>query len=491
MRGSRYLNRAIVKYGKEIWKVRRIDTAYSLPELNKKEDYWVKKYDSTNPDKGYNLREGGDGRFVNPETIEKFREANKRQFSDPQNIEKHREILRKLWEKDEYRKKQDIARNSPEFKGKMRNARYKDWNNPKYRNHMEKIMKSDEYKEKQRASQKKRYDVPGAREAQSKRAESQWKNSVIKDKHLRARADPEYKKRQSEAMKGKRNAYKEITNKKEFLSDIKNKMQLKDMAQKYKMSGNTVNEKIKEMLGAHGVKNYTGAKKYLKDKDINNILKDIEGQSVEKQDNKEISENKSEASEKDQREEQEEKGKNEESSEESNEEPTEEKSEEPSEEVTESPTEKEKEEREERPTEQESEKSQSQIGENVSNKQEEQPENSAEKSQTETGFIDDWDWGDSIQNKSSFSDIEEIDHGGSSKKDYEGIGKSSFDKNIDYKGIDELSDGEEKGYKWLDEDSMEEGNDFDGIDDYSSEANKDYDDIDEDYNGGCESGGQP
>jgi len=273
--GSRYLNYAIQYYGEKVWKVRRIDTAYSLRELNEKEHHWVKEYDSTNPDKGYNLREGGDGRLVNPETIEKLREANKRQFSNPQNVKKHSEISRKLWEKHEYRNKQDIARNSPEFKEKMRNARYNDWNKSVYRKHMEKTMKSEEYKEKQRISQEKRWNAKEAKATQSIRAKNQWKNSEIKTKHLRARANPEYKRRQSKAMKGNRNAYKEITNKKEFLNDLKNQMQLKDMVQKYKMSDTTVNKKIKEMLGVYGIKNSTGAKEYLKDKNIDDVLKNL------------------------------------------------------------------------------------------------------------------------------------------------------------------------------------------------------------------------
>lgn len=112
--GSRYLNHAIQFYGPNVWNVRRIDIAYSKKELNEKEDYWVKEYDSTNPDKGYNLREGGDGRLLNPETINKLREANKRQFSDPRNVKKHSDLTKEMWEKVDYRMKQDIARNSPE-----------------------------------------------------------------------------------------------------------------------------------------------------------------------------------------------------------------------------------------------------------------------------------------------------------------------------------------------------------------------------------------
>ena len=281
-----------------------------------------------------------------------------------------------------------------------------------------------------------------------------------------------------------------ISNKREFLEDIQ-KLQKNEIDIKYKMDPKTVNNKIKEMLGQHGVKNYTDAKKYLKDKKIEDVLKDIEDRNAEKREDNQTpseQEDKSKENEKeDDKESREEK--NEESSEESNEEPPEEKSEESSEETTEKPTEKEKEEGEERPKEQESQELQSQIGGDVSNEQGDQPEKSDEKSRTEFGFIDDdWDWGET---ESSFRDIEEIGPSRSFTKDNEGVGKSSLDKNIDYEGIDELSEGEDKDYKWLDEDSIEEGNDFDGIDDHSREGDKDHDDIDEDYNGVGESGGHP
>ena len=49
------------------------------------------------------------------------------------------------------------------------------------------------------------------------------------------------------------------------------------------MDAKTVNNKIKELLGEHGVKNYTGAKEYLKDKNLDEVLKDIDNRSGERQ----------------------------------------------------------------------------------------------------------------------------------------------------------------------------------------------------------------
>ena len=58
---SMHIDRAIYKYGKDNFMVEQIDEANSLSELNEKERYWIKFYNSTNKTFGYNLTPGGDG----------------------------------------------------------------------------------------------------------------------------------------------------------------------------------------------------------------------------------------------------------------------------------------------------------------------------------------------------------------------------------------------------------------------------------------------
>lgn len=55
------VDRAIYKYGKDNFIVKQIDEATSLKELNQKEKYWIKFYNSTDKNIGYNLTAGGDG----------------------------------------------------------------------------------------------------------------------------------------------------------------------------------------------------------------------------------------------------------------------------------------------------------------------------------------------------------------------------------------------------------------------------------------------
>jgi len=54
-----YFHRAIRKYGADNFVVEQIDSANTQQELNEKEKYWIKYYDSI--DNGYNTAEGGEG----------------------------------------------------------------------------------------------------------------------------------------------------------------------------------------------------------------------------------------------------------------------------------------------------------------------------------------------------------------------------------------------------------------------------------------------
>lgn len=55
------IGKAVRKYGKENFKNEIIDIAKDRNELNQKERYWIKYYDSNNSDKGYNKTQGGSG----------------------------------------------------------------------------------------------------------------------------------------------------------------------------------------------------------------------------------------------------------------------------------------------------------------------------------------------------------------------------------------------------------------------------------------------
>jgi len=55
------INRSIRKYGLENFKKEVIDETDNYDDLSKKEIYWIKEFNSTNRDLGYNISKGGDG----------------------------------------------------------------------------------------------------------------------------------------------------------------------------------------------------------------------------------------------------------------------------------------------------------------------------------------------------------------------------------------------------------------------------------------------
>lgn len=55
------LTMAIKKYGKEHFVKEVIESCSTLEELNKREQFWINKFNSTNKKIGYNLTEGGEG----------------------------------------------------------------------------------------------------------------------------------------------------------------------------------------------------------------------------------------------------------------------------------------------------------------------------------------------------------------------------------------------------------------------------------------------
>lgn len=56
-----HLSKAILKYGHSNFICEQIDTANNLTELNNKEKYYIKLFNSTDPNIGYNMTIGGDG----------------------------------------------------------------------------------------------------------------------------------------------------------------------------------------------------------------------------------------------------------------------------------------------------------------------------------------------------------------------------------------------------------------------------------------------
>ena len=76
--GNNYLLHSIEKYGFEAFEVNEVfDIAFSLEELNLKEQLYISLYNSDNKNFGYNHQKGGNNHSVNNETKKRMSEAKK------------------------------------------------------------------------------------------------------------------------------------------------------------------------------------------------------------------------------------------------------------------------------------------------------------------------------------------------------------------------------------------------------------------------------
>ena len=82
-RKNTYFHNAIDKYGFEFFVFEEIDNAESIEELNEKESYWIRYYNSTNKAVGYNLDSGGTNCLKSDETKKKIGDTTREKWKDP------------------------------------------------------------------------------------------------------------------------------------------------------------------------------------------------------------------------------------------------------------------------------------------------------------------------------------------------------------------------------------------------------------------------
>lgn len=75
-RNAMAITNAIIKYGENNFIIEQIDSAENLEDLNKKEEYYIKYYNSISPN-GYNIKYGGNNKRLSEETKLKISISNK------------------------------------------------------------------------------------------------------------------------------------------------------------------------------------------------------------------------------------------------------------------------------------------------------------------------------------------------------------------------------------------------------------------------------
>ncbi|MFX1499882.1 MAG: GIY-YIG nuclease family protein [Promethearchaeota archaeon] len=275
----RHIENAIIKYGEENFGLVELDKAYSKEDLNEKERYWIAEYDSMNPEKGYNMTEGGEGGRPTPEVIKKMTKINQEIARNPKTLEKMSESISAKWKEQNYQenvsqgvteKWQETAYRMRQFKSRSDGKREIKDKRGFLKNILE--MKKKDLNEKHdmdgKCINRRIKEMLGHKGinnfSQAKKyLENKNLDDVLKDinKNLE---------NQTKKFIGK----KEISNKQQFLKDIQN-MQLREISQKYNINRSIVNRRILETLGVEGIKNYTELKKYLEGKNIDNVVKNI------------------------------------------------------------------------------------------------------------------------------------------------------------------------------------------------------------------------
>lgn len=96
--------KAIRKYGEKSFKVVEVGKAESRDHLNEMEVAVIDLFESTNPDKGYNITAGGDSVHITPLGIEKMRKSLTGKKRSPEVCEKLRVSMLKRWADPEYKK---------------------------------------------------------------------------------------------------------------------------------------------------------------------------------------------------------------------------------------------------------------------------------------------------------------------------------------------------------------------------------------------------
>lgn len=178
-------------------------------ELNQREIYWIRKYNSTDPEIGYNKSFGGifnvteeviekrsesirENLRNNPETHEKLSKAGIKRYEDPKEREKTSIKMKEVMGTDEMRKSQSekgkMAQNKPEVKKRKIEAQLERWKDPEEREKMSEIQKIAQNK-------------PETKEKRSKSAKESWKKN--RQKILDGINKPETKEKWRKSMIGK------------------------------------------------------------------------------------------------------------------------------------------------------------------------------------------------------------------------------------------------------------------------------------------------
>ena len=116
---------AIAKYGENSFKIDELDKAFNREDLLRAEAYWIKFYDATNPDKGYNI--GTMGEIIYSDDYESIWKIKNESESQIQKKAKWHESLIK--KKIQFEKEEEFKQDLIKLSGVQLEKKYGFYNN--------------------------------------------------------------------------------------------------------------------------------------------------------------------------------------------------------------------------------------------------------------------------------------------------------------------------------------------------------------------------
>lgn len=90
-----YFHKALLKNGKDSFEWKIIDSGLQGIDLDRKEKFWISFFESNNPEKGYNLTEGGQGgSFISNNEIRQIRDNFVEKYGKSYDIKRKNQNIR-------------------------------------------------------------------------------------------------------------------------------------------------------------------------------------------------------------------------------------------------------------------------------------------------------------------------------------------------------------------------------------------------------------
>ncbi len=99
-KGCSYFYSAIQKYGWDNFEHIILEQSLDTFEANIRETYWIKYYETTDINKGYNLKEGGNTQLYSEESKNKMKESAKNRFQQEEERKKQSDRIKQSYLED-------------------------------------------------------------------------------------------------------------------------------------------------------------------------------------------------------------------------------------------------------------------------------------------------------------------------------------------------------------------------------------------------------